>query len=208
MTKETILYQGAEAKIIKSTYLDKPVVRKHRIKKTYRIKEIDEVLISSRTREEAKLIHLARSAGVYVPFLYDIDIIEGILTMSFVEGSRVKDIFDELDHKRRKKLCMMIGNQIARLHNYDLIHGDLTTSNMILSDEKVFFIDFGLGEMNHEIEAKGVDLHVLMEALESTHSKNANYFADILEGYAEIYQGDVKKIEKKINDIVKRGRYR
>ena len=208
MNEETILYQGAEAKIIKSTYLEKSVVRKHRIKKTYRIKEIDEVLISSRTREEAKLMHLARSAGVFVPFLYDIDLVEGILTMSFVKGSRVKDIFDELDHEPRKKLCMMIGNQIARLHNHDLIHGDLTTSNMIISDEKVFFIDFGLGEMNHEIEAKGVDLHVLMEALESTHSRNANYFTDILKGYAEIYQGDVKQIEKKINDIVKRGRYR
>ena len=208
MTNKPILYQGAEAKIIRSSYLGKPVVKKHRIKKTYRIKEIDEALIHSRTRKEAKLMHLARSAGVFVPFLYDIDVVKGVLTMSYVKGSRVKDIFDELDHQSRQQLCMMIGSQIARLHNHDLIHGDLTTSNMILSDDKVFFIDFGLGEINHELEVKGVDLHVLMEALESTHSQHARNFTYILNGYETLYHGDVRQIEKKIDDIVKRGRYR
>jgi TP53 regulating kinase-like protein len=203
-----MLYQGAEAKIIRSTYLGKPVVRKHRIKKTYRIKEIDEVLIGSRTREEAKLLHLARQAGVFVPFVYDIDIVQGVLTMSYVKGSRIKDIFDDLNQETRKRLCLLIGEQIARLHNHDLIHGDLTTSNMILSDNHVYFMYFGLGEINHEIEAKGVDLHVLMEALESTHSQHADDFTIILKGYKTRYQGDGSHIEKKIKDIVKRGRYR
>lgn len=208
MTDEKLIYQGAEAKIILSTFLGKRVIKKHRVKKTYRIKEIDEVLISSRTKEEAKLIHAARKQGVCVPSLFDVDLTNGIITMSYVKGDRVKDIFDTMDKKKRKDLCIMIGKNIARLHNNNLIHGDITTSNMILSENKIFFIDFGLGEINHELESKGVDLHVLMEAMESTHSKNANDFEYVLEGYEKEYQGDIKQVKKKIDDIVKRGRYR
>jgi Kae1-associated kinase Bud32 len=205
---ETLLYQGAEAKIILSTYLGKPAVCKHRIQKTYRIKEIDDVLISQRTKDEAKIIHLSRKQGVCVPILYDIDVVKGILTMSYIKGNRIKDIFDDVNADKRRQLCMIIGEQIACLHNHDLIHGDLTTSNMILSEDKVFFIDFGLGEINHELEAKGVDLHVLMEALESTHSKHAEEFKTVLKGYENKYHGDVNQVKKKIEDIIKRGRYR
>jgi len=208
MNDEKLIYQGAEAKIILSTFLSKTVIKKHRIKKTYRIKEIDEVLILSRTKEEAKLIHLARKQGVCVPSLFDVDLTNGTITMSNITGDRIKDIFDRLDKDKRKALCISIGENIARLHNNDLIHGDITTSNMILSDNKVFFIDFGLGEINHELESKGVDLHVLMEAMESTHSKNADDFKYVLKGYEKEYNDDIKQIKKKIDDIVKRGRYR
>jgi len=208
MNDEKLIYQGAEAKIILSTFLSKTVIKKHRIKKTYRIKEIDEVLISSRTKEEAKLIHLARKQGVCVPSLFDVDLINGTIIMSYVKGDRVKDIFDHLNKEKRKALCIMIGENIARMHNNDIIHGDITTSNMIFSDDKIFFIDFGLGEINHELESKGVDLHVLMEAMESTHSKNADDFKYVLLGYEKEYNDDIKQIKKKIDDIVKRGRYR
>ena len=78
---------------------------------------------------------------------------------------------------------------------------------MILIDEKIHFIDFGLGEINCEIEAKGVDLHVLMEAIESTHSKYSNCFEYVLEGYKKDKKMQIIVI-KKIEDIVKRGRYR
>ncbi len=208
MNDKQIIYQGAEAKILLSKFLSKTVIKKHRINKTYRIKEIDEVLISNRTKEEAKLIHLARKQGVCVPSLFDVDLTNGAITMSYIKGDRIKDIFDTLDNKKRKDLCIMIGENIARLHNNNIIHGDITTSNMILSDNKVFFIDFGLGEINHELESKGVDLHVLMEAMESTHSKNANDFKYVLLGYEKEYNDDIKHIKKKIDDIVKRGRYR
>jgi len=79
---------------------------------------------------------------------------------------------------------------------------------MILLDDRVHFIDFGLGEKNGEIEAKGVDLHVLMEAIESTHSKYSNCFEYVLEGYKNALKDDANLVIKKIQDIVKRGRYR
>lgn len=188
--------------------MDYDVVQKRRLNKGYRIKEIDSKLISSRTREEAKLISEARMHGVSVPAIYDVDLENGIITMEYLKGKRVKDILNDLSEKERKDLCTKIGVSIAKFHNNDIIHGDITTSNMILYDDKVHFIDFGLGEKNHEIEAKGVDLHVLMEAIESTHSKYSNCFDYVLEGYKKELKSNANQVISKIEDIVKRGRYR
>ncbi len=203
-----MLYKGAEAEISLSSYLKKVAVKKHRIKKSYRIKEIDENLISFRTKEEAKLMIEARSQNISVPIIYDVDLKKGIITMQYVKGKRIKDIFEKISSKKRQELCEEIGKNIARFHNKDIIHGDLTTSNMILFEDRVYFIDFGLGEINSETEAKGVDLHVLMEAIESTHSNYSDYFKYILEGYKNDYKKEHKAVFKKIDEIIKRGRYR
>ena len=208
MTEKTILYRGAEAKICLSNYMGFKVVQKKRVQKTYRIKDIDDRLISFRTKEEVKLITGARLQGVSVPIIYDVDLEEGIITMEFIEGERVKDILNELSEKERARTCEKIGENIAKLHNNDIIHGDLTTSNMMLFDDRIYFIDFGLGEKNSEMESKGVDLHVLMEAIESTHSRYANCFDYVLDGYKKELKEDANLVVKKIEDIVKRGRYR
>ena len=207
MTKK-IIYRGAEAEIRLSDYRGKQTVQKHRIPKSYRIKEIDSMLISMRTKEEAKLITEARATGVSVPIIYDVNLREGIITMEYLQGKRIKDILNGFKEAERRHLCQKIGKSIARLHNHDLIHGDITTSNMILLDDRVYFIDFGLGGKNSEMEAKGVDLHVLMEAFESTHSKYPSCFQYVLEGYKKELKGDARAVLKKIDDIVKRGRYR
>ena len=208
MTNKNILYKGAEAEIVVSKYLGFDVVLKKRVNKGYRLKKINDILISTRTREEAKLMNAARQNGVCVPIIYDIDLQKGVITMSYVKGRRVKDILNNLSEDERKKLCIKIGESIGNLHKNDIIHGDITTSNMILLDEMIYFIDFGLGEINSEIEAKGVDLHVLTEAIESTHSKYSNCFGYVLEGYRKIYGKDSNKIILKIDEIVRRGRYR
>ncbi len=205
---ESLIYQGAEAKLIRSTYLGLHVVCKHRLQKRYRIKEIDNRLIQTRTRDEAKLMSLARKAGVNVPLIYDIDLNEGTLIMQLINGNRIKDIYNSLSLKKRKELCRQMGGSIARLHNNDIIHGDITTSNMMFEENRIFFIDFGLGEINPDIEAKGVDLHVLMEAMESTHSTYASDFSFVMQGYEATYSDDVTSVKNKINDIIRRGRYR
>ena len=208
MIKKDIIYKGAEAEICVSKYMNYNVVEKRRVHKSYRINYIDDKLISSRTREEAKLMIEARKKGVSVPIIYDVDLVNGIITMEYLKGKRVKDILNNISEKKRQTLCKKIGESIARFHNNDIIHGDITTSNMILLDDKVHFIDFGLGEKNSEIESKGVDLHVLMEALESTHSKYSDCFKYVLEGYKKELKDDANQVIKKIDDIVKRGRYR
>ena len=148
MNKNKIIYKGAEAEICLSEYFEFKVVKKKRIKKSYRIKEIDNRLISFRTKEEAKLMIEARACGVSVPIIYDVDLKNGIITMEYVEGKRIKDILNVLTEKERKMICNKIGVSIAKLHNNDIIHGDLTTSNLIFFDNRIYFIDFGLGEQN------------------------------------------------------------
>ncbi len=203
-----VLYQGAEAIIYKTRYLGKIVVIKQRISKSYRIKEIDNPLIASRTKSEAKLISEARSYAVSVPIIYDVDLTRGRIIMEYLAGDRIKDILNTISSQKRKKLCTLIGERIARLHTNDLIHGDITTSNMILQDDRLYFIDFGLGMKSSEIETKGVDLHVLMQAFESTHSQHSDCFKYALEGYQKKAPQDSKKVITKIDEIIKRGRYR
>jgi len=203
-----VLYQGAEAKICKSEYLGMSSVEKRRLKKSYRISEIDSRLISQRTREEVKLISLARKCGVCAPLIYDVDVSNGVIVMEYLNGDKIKDILDGLSESEQEKLCFKIGQSIARLHNNGIIHGDITTSNMILVDDKVHFIDFGLGCIDSEVESMGVDLHVLMEAFESTHSQIPKCFDYVLLGYKKEFKGSFKIVENKIKDIVRRGRYR
>ncbi len=208
MNNEKIIYQGAEAKICKTKYMGFDVVKKRRINKSYRIKEIDNRLIFYRTKEESKLMTEARKYGVSVPIIFDVDSEKGIITMEYLKGKRIKDILNDLSEKERNRICKMIGESIAKFHNNNIIHGDITTSNMIFQDDRIHFIDFGLGEKNNEIEAKGVDLHVLMEAIESTHSQYSDCFEYVLEGYKNKLNDDANLVIKKIAEIVKRGRYR
>jgi TP53 regulating kinase-like protein len=128
--------------------------------------------------------------------------------MEYIDGKRIKDILNTISEREQKTICNTIGKNIARLHNHGLIHGDLTTSNMILREKHIYFIDFGLGAKSGELEIQGVDLHVLMEAFESTHSQHPRLFEWVLEGYRSIYTGNTRSVENKIKDIVKRGRYR
>jgi Kae1-associated kinase Bud32 len=128
--------------------------------------------------------------------------------MEYLKGNRIRDILNNINEEERNRICKKIGENIAKFHNNDIIHGDITTSNMILLNDRVHFIDFGLGEKNTEIEAKGVDLHVLMEAIDSTHSKYSNCFKYVLEGYKKELKKDPNLVIKKIEEIVKRGRYK
>ncbi len=203
-----MLYQGAEAVICTTRYLGRMVIQKKRISKHYRIKEIDTRLIGFRTKEEAKLFALARSCGVAVPLMYDVDVDNGVIIMEYIRGKRVKDVLDTVSSKKRKKICTDIGRNIARLHNNNIIHGDITTSNILLFNDLMYFIDFGLGCITQEVELKGVDLHVLMQAFESTHSQHADCFSYVLEGYKQEYVGNADEIFMKIEEIVQRGRYR
>ena len=202
-----LIYRGAEAEIRTSHYMGNTVVQKKRIPKSYRLQIIDSMLRSYRTKEEAKLMKESRLHGVPVPIIYDVDLENNVIIMEYLEGSRIKDILNNINEDERANICKKIGKYIARLHNNDLIHGDITTSNMILVNERIHFIDFGLGEKNSEIEAKGVDLHVLMEALASAHSQHPKCFDYVLEGYKQELNTNSAPIIKKIEEIVKRGRY-
>ncbi len=184
------------------------VVIKERIPKEYRIKEIDEKLRLSRTSLETKLISDAKRAGVKTPAIYAVDLGKMRIVMEFIDGPQVKKVLKNPRFKD-KKLCMLIGKYIARLHKAGIVHGDLTTSNMILTERgELYFVDFGLGEYNPSVEARGVDLHLLKRALQSVHFKIVDFvLREALRGYEEEFGAGARDVIKRAEDIEKRGRY-
>jgi Kae1-associated kinase Bud32 len=201
-----LIKRGAEAEIYLSEWQNRQVVLKRRVVKSYRHEKIDRRLRETRTKLEAKLISEARGFGVSTPIIYDVDTRNSQITMEYVDGMQVKEVLHNMGGEGQKKLCVEVGKCVGRFHKNDLIHGDLTTSNMILRDDRIYFIDFSLGGKSREIEDKGVDLHLLSEAFESTHSEILDMFEFVLDGYKKEYE-EADKVIAKVKEIEKRGRY-
>lgn len=194
-----LIAQGAEAKL----FLEEGKILKERFAKTYRIKEIDDKLRGSRTRREAKILQKLEVINFPAPKLIKSDDKENIL-IEKIEGRLVKDVLENSDYV---KLCSEIGKKVAVLHNNLIIHGDLTTSNMIYNKE-IYFIDFGLSFFSEKAEDKAVDLHLLKEALESKHYKIwEECFKSALEAYRKEAAKSVETL-KRLEAVEKRGRYR
>jgi N6-L-threonylcarbamoyladenine synthase/protein kinase Bud32 len=193
---DDLIAKGAESNIVKSGYLGQKAVLKDRIVKNYRIPEIDNMIRKARTKEEARLLSDAKRAGVRTPILYDIDLEKKAILMEEIEGTMVKDIIDE-------ELSFRIGREISKLHGAGIIHGDITSSNIMLNDKgQLVFIDFGLGRYSDMDEDKAVDLLVLKKSLQSIDYNLAlKYFGAVLNGYGNDGVAD------KISDIESRGRY-
>lgn len=203
---EGILEKGAEANIYPEKWMDQDVLLKKRIPKGYRVNEIDHHLRKKRTKQEAKLLSEAKRCGVITPLVYDVDKEKKTIVMEKVHGNTVKDVFDELELGEEMDVCRRIGENVAKLHNCGIIHGDLTTSNMILKDGKIVFIDFGLGKISDLVEDKGVDLLVFKRAISGMHHEIAGKcFDSILQGY--MIADDYDEIVSKIQEIEGRGRY-
>ncbi|QDA32441.1 Kae1-associated kinase Bud32 [Thermococcus indicus] len=214
-----MIKQGAEAKIYISEFGEyfgaelipgETVIAKHRIPKRYRIREIDEKLRKERTVREARVLHRAKEFGVNCPHVYEVNLRDMVIAMEFIGGERLKEHLEEVPMEERLKLCREIGRQIGRLHEAGIVHGDLTTSNMILREGKVYLIDFGLADFDSTLEAQGVDLHLLKRAMESTHyTWFERGFEAVLEGYADVRGGEkAEEVRAKIEEIESRGRYK
>jgi len=202
--------KGAEANLYLEEWQDRKVVMKRRLSKAYRLPELDAAIRAQRTLHEPQLIHRAKEAGVPTPTIFMVDIADANIIMEYVEGKQVKMVLNDLSKSEKLRLCRHIGVLIGRLHSNGIIHGDLTTSNMILTSYgKVFFVDFGLGEYSEELEVRGVDLHLMKRALQSTHYKYAKEcFEAVVEGYTQVTGIEIaKNVLEKISEIERRGRY-
>jgi len=202
--------KGAEADLYLADWHGRKVVLKKRLPKEYRPKMLDEQIRAYRTIHEPQLMHEAKKAGVPTPIIFLVDHKSTTIIMEYIEGKQVKQILNEVTERQRQNLCFRTGEMIGRLHEYGIIHGDLTTSNLILrSDGKIFFLDFGLGDKTKELEARGVDLHLMKRALQSTHYKFADEcFESAIRGYSTVMCPETSEnVLEKIKEIEKRGRY-
>jgi len=202
-----IIKRGAEAVLYLDSYEDQQVLVKERIKKSYRISQIDEKLRKTRTKKEVRLMTEARKFGVLTPKIFAVDDVNHKIIMEYVGDERVKELLNTADKKTVEKISFEIGRIVGKLHANGIVHGDLTTSNMLLKDGEIYLIDFGLGEFSKKIEDQGVDLNLLQEALKSTHFKILQTCWDsIIRGYKQEYK-DANKVLEKIEEIEKRARY-
>ncbi len=205
-----LLKKGAEASLFLADWHERKVIIKVRIPKKYRPTELDLQIRSYRTVHEPQLMHEAKAAGVSTPLIFMVNVSQSTIIMEYIEGEQVKQFFEKASKAQRHDICVKIGESVAHLHTHGLIHGDLTTSNLILSPQgKLFFVDFGLGEKNSELEAQGVDLHLLKRALQSTHYEIWDEcLKNVLCGYTSILGGEAaEKVYEKIREIERRGRY-
>ena len=197
-----LLKQGAEAKI----FLDGNSIIKERISKSYRIKDIDKKLRLYRTRSEAKILDKCSSI-INVPSLFNVDEIGMKIKMEFINGKLLRDLLNDLNEEEKKEIFFDIGNEIAVLHDNNIIHQDLTTSNMVLFNKKVYFIDFGLSFISDRVEDKAVDLHLLKQALNAKHYLYAEEcFDNVLEGYRK--SKNYSKIIERLDKVERRGKYK
>lgn len=188
------MIKAAEAEV----ELFEDYVIKKRIRKGYRHSELDKRIRTERTGEEERLLKRAYQKGVSVPGVEKID--DHKLKIDRINGQMLKD---KLEPEKFEQL----GIEVARLHDSDTIHGDLTTSNVIV-DDSIFLIDFGLAFYSQRIEDRAVDIHLLKQVLESSHPENAETcWNGFLEGYSSEYEKSHAVLDQ-LKAVEKRGRYK
>ncbi len=190
-----LIGKGAEADLFLE---ENNVLKKVRVPKSYRVDELDISLRKKRTRSEAKI--LQKVGGIGPGFISCDNFYE--IKMNFIEGNLVKDVLS-----RDVSLSASIGSVVGQLHDLDIVHGDLTTSNMILSSSNdLKLIDFGLSLISSKLEDKAVDLHLFKEAVSSKHfSVEENVWDLFLKNYNPVNKSEILK---RLEIVESRGRNR
>lgn len=214
--------QGAEAKLYIGKYLGKEVVAKQRFVKKYRHPELDSQLTLERIRGEIRGIMRCKMMGLDVPAIYAVDMLKNIIYMEhFAHSVTAKEFICNASNELVETLSRDVGCKIAQMHSNNIVHGDLTTSNILVVNKenrddyysnynklKLVFIDFGLSHVNASAEDKGVDLYVLERAVNSTHSIADKIMPIILSSYEGSYKNEGKKVMAKFEEVRMRGRKR
>ena len=200
-----ILKKGAEADVYISSWNGKKSVLKIRKEKKYRNSSLDTRIRKQRTIREAQIISHVKSFGISTPLIYFVNYKNFSIYMQYVKGKLIRD----MDEKSIPKTCLQIGMIVGTLHQNGIMHGDLTTSNFILTSKHLFLIDFGLANRTEKPDDHAVDLRLFKEILNSAH---ANVMKKSWKNFITGYEKSVgKKHCKKILDLVSviesRGRY-
>lgn len=227
----TIVKQGAEAKLYLGEFNKQQCLIKERFVKHYRHPELDKHLTKERMRAESKAITRCQAAGVNTPKILHMDLNERKIYMQYYANSMtakaylndfIRTLNDASEREKRiDKLAEEIGICVGKMHANHIIHGDLTTSNILLdplnatgddnanfSQYSMIVIDFGLASYSQNSEQKGVDLYVLERALLSTHSGLPNLFDSILNAYKCTNTANPDETIAKFEEVRARGRKR
>ncbi|XP_011493928.1 PREDICTED: EKC/KEOPS complex subunit bud32 isoform X2 [Ceratosolen solmsi marchali] len=222
-----LISQGAEARLYKGVYLGKLTVIKERFEKKYRHIELDLRLTKERIRAEVRAIVRAKLAGVSTPAIYLVDFRRRSIFMQYIENAiMLKTFIEQYVYKNNsaknliEKIMGKLGQIIVNLHLANIVHGDLTTSNILIKNvsevisaeinHKLVLIDFGLARVESTAEDAAVDLFVLERSLMSAHAELPELFEIIYTNYKKFFSNKsrLKEIIIKYKDVKARGRKR
>ncbi|PAA72743.1 hypothetical protein BOX15_Mlig033695g2 [Macrostomum lignano] len=222
-----LLQQGAEARLYAAEFYGRPAIVKERFAKRYRHPQLDDHLARERTKSEAKSLLRCRRAGIRVPAVFHLDLGSRRLCLELIEGGlTVRDFVNRAigcpsvsaRDAALARLSLQLGQTLASMHAANIVHGDLTTSNMLLTPapdsgaelpdwNSLAMIDFGLSFVSAEVEDKAVDLYVLERAFISSHPNTEAQFAAVLDTYRRLSkQGKI--VLRKLDEVRARGRKR
>lgn len=211
------LSSGAEARIFQGDYEGVAAIKKERFEKKYRHPHLDKRLAKQRTRAEIRsLERLAmrdpEKLGKLLPQVLNSD--ERTIIMTRIVNSKTAN--QVLSECRRAKdddainqMLQKIGTLVGLIHQSKIIHGDLTTSNILINEHgDLIPIDFGLSFTSESSEDRAVDLYVLQRALQSTEIEDCK-FQQFLQTYREQLDASVADgVVKKFEEVRSRGRKR
>jgi TP53 regulating kinase and related kinases len=204
-----LLYRGAEADVVKGKWEGLDAVFKMRKPLRYRLPVLDNAIRFQRTMREAEMLHAAKRAGVSAPHLYYLDPRGATLVMEYVEGPRVRDVVSRLSSGEIEEVFETLGRSVAKLHAAKIVHGDLTTANLVKQDGRLVFLDFGLSLHTDRVEDHAVDLRLIKETIQGAHSAIADHaLKSLFAGYrAGVGDARSKATLKQLRSIERRGRY-
>ncbi|KAJ2226507.1 TP53 regulating kinase [Coemansia sp. RSA 485] len=210
MSEQILLRQGAEARVYKTELSGQPVVAKQRFSKTYRHPDLDRKLTRGRMNQEARSLKRCLENNIHVPQVVRVDKESSTLYIQYIEGPTLKEwIQNNQNESKEKEFMQMVGRILYRMHANNIIHGDLTTSNILVDvEDKLVLIDFGLSQISQMAEDKAVDLYVLERAFISTHPNSELLFASVLEAYEAENPEVASAVLKRLEDVRQRGRKR
>ncbi|KAG9393290.1 Serine/threonine-protein kinase Bud32 [Carpediemonas membranifera] len=202
-----MIAQGAEARVYETEIFGKSAILKERFPKTYRIPEIDNPLRQKRTQMECRALTRCMKFNIRAPAVFYVDMTSCSIFMEKIEGPSVREYLIKdckEDEAESRSAARVLGDVVRRLHEKNIIHGDLTSSNVIRleSTGELVPIDFGLSFQSSSAEDKAVDLYVLERALLSTHIRGAAMFEEI----EKVYSPGNEKVVKRLNVVRARGR--
>lgn len=200
-----LLKKGAEGDLYLSNWDNRKAILKVRKKKAYRNSQLDDKIRKQRTIRESQIISEVKAFGICTPLIYQLNMKNYSILMQHLDGTLV----NELPDLKLIKYCKEIGRIVGTLHKNGIMHGDLTTSNFILVNGKIFVIDFGLANKTKKPEDHAVDLRLLKEILNSAHAgimKKA--WTNFLSGYKKsVGTTHYNKVTHLVSVIESRGRY-
>lgn len=194
--------RGAEATLSIIQWNGFDAIEKKRNQKTYRNPLLDQRIRNQRNRDEALLLHKAKQASVATPVVYYISPQESRLIMERIEGTRAKEY---LQKRKDTALCQKVGEMIGQLHHANLIHGDLTTSNILIRKKEPVLIDFGLAYHSTKLEDFSTDLLGFKKTFFATHAGFEKGWKKVEAGYVK--GGGKKEAINHIQKIEERARY-